>query len=137
MQNVHTIFANPAAARSYPHGVTNGDRRASRLSGFWACLTGAAAIALLLLFLDPVLQPEDCPNYGANGNASAFHNADWELWFPVVLLSWLALIAAEQALPVTRRHRGGVEVAARGVWAFALALVSSCCLCGSLSVVCH
>jgi hypothetical protein len=114
--------------------VTTEDRRPSRLSGFWACLSGAAAIALLLAFLDPVTRPEDCPNYGANGNASAFHNADWDVWFPVVLLSWLALIAVEQALPVTRRQRG---FAVRGVWAFALALVGSCCLCGSLSVVCH
>lgn len=92
---------------------------------------------LLLVFLDPVMRVEDCPNYGANGNASAFSDADWDLWFPLVLLSWLTLIVLEQALPVTRRHRGGVEVAARGVCAFALALVSSCCLFLDLSVVCH
>jgi hypothetical protein len=77
------------------------------------------------------MRREDCPNSGA------FHDADCDLWFPLVLLGRLALIALEQALPVTRRHRGGVEVAARGVCAFALALVSSCCLFLGLSVVCH
>ncbi|MEV4510371.1 hypothetical protein AB0K00_15565 [Dactylosporangium sp. NPDC049525] len=117
--------------------MIDGDGRGSRLSGFWACLTGGAAIALLLVFLDPVMRQEDCPNYGANGNASAFANADWDLWFPLVLLSWWALIAMEQVLPLTHRHRGRVEIAARGVCALALAVVSSCCLLMNVALVCH
>ncbi len=117
--------------------MATGDRRASRLSGFWAFLTGGAAIALLLLVLAPATSPSQCGNYRGNGNASAFDDAAWDLRLPVVLLSWMALIVLEQALPVTRRHRGGVEVAARGVWALALAVVTSCCLFLKLAVVCH
>jgi hypothetical protein len=137
VQNVHTIFANFTAARFYAHRVTNRDRLASWLSGFWACLTGGVGIAVLLVVLDPAMRTESCSNYGGNGNASAFGDTDWDLWFPLVLLGWWALIVMEQVLPVTRRQRGGVEVAARGVWALALAVVGSCCLMLKLVTMCH
>ncbi|SCG43863.1 hypothetical protein GA0070609_1381 [Micromonospora echinaurantiaca] len=111
--------------------------RPSRLSGFWACLVGGAAIAALLMVLDPVTRYEDCPNHGGNGNASAFDDASWDLWFPLVLLGWLGLVAVEQTLPVTRRHRGGVDVAVRAGSALVLCTVSSCCLFLNVAIVCR
>lgn len=111
--------------------------RSSRLSGFWACLVGGAAIASLLMLLDPITRYEDCANYGGNGNASAFDNASWDLWFPLILLGWLGLVVLEQTLPVTRRHRGGVEIAVRAGSALALSTLSSCCLFLDVAMVCH
>ena len=108
-----------------------------RFSGFWALLTGGAAIAVLLAVLDPITRPQDCANYGGNGNASVFDNPDWDLWFSLILVCWLAAIVVEQALPVTRRHRGGVEVAARALGAITLAIVSSCYLFLRVAVLCH
>ncbi|MER7457940.1 hypothetical protein [Micromonospora sp. NPDC126480] len=109
----------------------------SRLSGFWACLIGGAVIASLLMVLDPITRAEDCPNYGGNGNASAFDNAAWDLWFPLVLLGWLVLVLLEQTLPVTRRHRGGTDIAVRAASALSLSVVISCCLVLNVSVVCR
>ncbi|GAB3833170.1 hypothetical protein GCM10027610_026550 [Dactylosporangium cerinum] len=130
MQNVHTIFANLPRRRLYARSMI-------KFSGFWALLTGGAAIAVLLAVLDPITRPEDCANYGGNGNASAFDNPGWDLGFSLVLVCWLAAIAVEQTLPVTRRHRGGVEVAARALGALTLAVVASCYLFLQVAVLCH
>ncbi|GIG86236.1 hypothetical protein [Plantactinospora endophytica] len=117
--------------------MINGRGRPSRLSGFWVCLVGGAVIALLLTVLDPVTRYQDCPNYGGNGNASAFDNAAWDLWFPLVLLGWLVLVVLEQMLPVTWRHRGGPDIAVRAASAVALSISTSCCLFLNVAVVCH
>ncbi|WP_433363546.1 hypothetical protein ACQPZX_32340 [Actinoplanes sp. CA-142083] len=117
--------------------MINDGRRPSALAGFWTLLVGGAAIVLLLLFLHPVTQRTDCPNYGGNGNASAFRNPSWDLYFPLVLLAWIVLIAIEQVLPSTWRGRGGLEIAARTAIALVLPTVGSCCLFVTLATVCH
>lgn len=117
--------------------MTYPDGRPSRLSGFWACATGGAAIMLLLVVLDPKTRPEECSNYGGNGNASAFDNPGWDLGLLAILLSWIVLVTVEQVLPVTRRHRGGVAVVVRGVCALALTVVASCGPFLSLALLCH
>ncbi|PZV92672.1 hypothetical protein SAMN05443287_108189 [Micromonospora phaseoli] len=117
--------------------MINGRRRSSWLSGFWTCLVGGAVIATLLMVLDPIMRYEECPNYGGNGNASAFDNPAWEFWFPIVLLGWLVLVVLEQTLPVTRRHRSGAEVAVRAASAFTLSVLISCCLFLNVAVVCR
>ncbi|WP_432968660.1 hypothetical protein [Dactylosporangium sp. CA-233914] len=111
--------------------------RPSRLSGCWACLVGGAVIASLLLFLDPILRQGDCPNAGANGNASAFANSDWDFYLPLVMIGWVLLVLVEQALPVTWRQRNRFDVAVRAASALALSLSSSCCLFLQLATVCR
>jgi hypothetical protein len=111
--------------------------RPSALGGLWALLVGGVAIVGLLLFLQPVTQRAECPNYGGNGNASAFANSAWDLYLPLVLLAWVVLIGVEQLLPVTWRGRGGGEIAARAVVAVVVAVVGSCCLFLSLGTVCR
>ncbi len=117
--------------------MATGDQRASRLSGCWAFLTGGAAITLLLVVLDPITRPEDCANYGGNGNASAFDDPGWDLGLLAILLSWVVLVTVEQVLPVTRRHRGGAAVAVRGVCALALTVVAACGPFLSIALLCH
>jgi hypothetical protein len=117
--------------------VINDRRRSSALAGFWTLLVGGAAIVLLLLFLHPVTRRTDCPNYGGNGNASAFPNPVWDLYFPLVLFAWIVLIAAEQGFPSTWAGRGGLEIAARAAIALILSTVGSCCLFLTLGTLCH
>ncbi|MFY1693201.1 hypothetical protein [Plantactinospora sp. WMMB782] len=92
---------------------------------------------VLLLVLDPITRYEDCPNYGGNGNASSFDNPAWDLLFPLVLLGWLAMVVVEQTLPVTRRHRGGADVAVRAASAVTLSVLGSCCLFLNVATTCH
>ncbi|WP_432837421.1 hypothetical protein [Dactylosporangium sp. CA-092794] len=113
------------------------DARPSRLGGLWALLVGGAAIAALLVFLHPILDPSACPNAGAAGNASAFADPAWDLYFPLVLLCWIVSIAVEQALPVTWRHRTRAETALRATAALALSVTASCCLGLQVAVACH
>jgi hypothetical protein len=117
--------------------MTDEPGRPTRLGGFWTVLVGGGVIALLLTGLDPVMRQEDCPNYGAAGNASAFDNPDWDFYFPLVLLGWTALVVVEQVLPVTWRHRAGAALAVRVTSALLLSMSSSCCLFFHLAVVCH
>ncbi|GAA2600211.1 hypothetical protein GCM10010399_33740 [Dactylosporangium fulvum] len=101
------------------------------------CLVGFAVIVLLLVTLDPVMRYEDCPNYGANGNASAFDNPDWDLYFPLVLLGWVSLVIVEQVLPVTWRHRSDTEIAIRALSAITASVTLSCCLFLKFAAVCR
>lgn len=117
--------------------MIDNDRRPSALGGFWTLIVGGASIVLLLLFLHPVTRPADCPNYGGNGNASAFSNPAWDFVLPLTLAGWLVLIAVEQALPATYRGRGRFEVAARAVAALSLAAVGSCFLFLGVATICH
>lgn len=111
--------------------------RGSTLSGLWALLVGGPLIVLLLLVLNPVVSREDCPNYGGNGNASAFTDDRWELFLPGLFLFWIILIVVEQALPATWRDRDRVEVATRAGFALFLAVSGSCCSSLGLSTVCR
>jgi hypothetical protein len=105
--------------------------------GLWTFVVGGGAIALLLVSLDPVMRYEECPNYGGNGNASAFDDPNWDLWFPMVLLTWILLVGVEQMLPVTHRNRSSASVAARGLSVFTSAVVVSCCGWLKFAIVCH
>ncbi|WP_327004880.1 hypothetical protein OHA72_59390 [Dactylosporangium sp. NBC_01737] len=115
--------------------IDNG--RPSPFSGFWACLAGGAAIAALLLYLDPVVRSEDCPNYGGNGNASAFDDPGWDLGLMMLLIGWMAAVLVEQTLPRTWRHRSRAGAAGRAVAALLLVVASSCGLFLNVAVLCH
>ncbi len=112
-------------------------KRPSRLGGFWALLVGGAGIALLLAVLHPIMRFGDCANYGASGNASAFDNPAWDLYFPLVMLGWVVLIAVEQVLPVTWRNRSGAEIAVRATSALSLSMSISCAFVLNVALVCH
>jgi hypothetical protein len=111
--------------------------RPSLLSGLWACLVGGAFIAGLLAYLDPAREWEECPTYGGSGDSSAFENADWDLYFPLVLTGWVYLVVIEQALPITYRHRRRAIAVARGILAVAGTLLVSCYLLASVLLVCR
>jgi hypothetical protein len=55
----------------------------------------------------------------------------------VLMLGWLLLIALEQALPTTWRHRDGPAVALRAALALTTAVAASCFVVLPLEVVCH
>jgi hypothetical protein len=111
--------------------------RPSRLSGLWTLLIGGLLIGLLLVLLDPVLRQEDCPNFGASGNASAFSNPSWDLYLPLLTAGWVVLVIVEQVLPVTRRQRSRTEYGFRAAVAVGLALVGACCGVLPLELVCR
>jgi hypothetical protein len=113
------------------------DERASPLSGLWACVVGGLLIVVLLLFLDPVSRVEECPNYGAAGNASAFDDSGWDFFFPLVVLAWITLTIMEQALPVTWRGRSRVEGWVRAGAAVMASTTAGCCLALGLAVACR
>jgi hypothetical protein len=117
--------------------VTEDHDRPALLGGLWALLGGGLAIAVLLVILHPVTRQEDCSNYLAAGNASAFANSKWDFYLPVTLLGWVLLVALEQALPTSWRHRGGWAVTARSGGAVMLSVVGSCCVLAPLLLVCH
>jgi hypothetical protein len=109
----------------------------SRLSGFRVCLLGGAFFVVLLAVLQPITRFEDCPNYGGNGNASAFANPAWDFYLTLLLPGWVFLVVLEQTLSVTRRGRGGVDVAIRAAGAILLTTVASCGLFVNVAVLCH
>lgn len=110
-------------------------RRPSPLRGLWSFSVGGLILAGLVVALDPATRLEECPNYGGNGNASAFGNPLWDLCLPVLALGWIVAIVAEQFLPVTRR--GAADTVVRGVGAVGIAVVVSCCGLGRLLIMCH
>ncbi|GAB3332738.1 hypothetical protein RMN56_11540 [Micromonospora halotolerans] len=109
----------------------------SRLSGFRVCLVGGAFFVALLAVLQPITRFEDCPNYGGNGNASAFANPAWDFYLTLLLPGWVFLVVLEQTLSVTRRGRGGVDVALRAAGAILVTTIASCCLFVNVAALCH
>ena len=105
------------------------------LRGLWAALTGLAGLVLLLLYLDPITDQRRCPNWGANGNASAFGDERWDhLYLPLLVLAWLGAVLIEQVLPPARRSpaRG-----ARALAAVAVVVLAGCCGTFPLIVMCR
>ncbi|MER7280745.1 hypothetical protein ABT369_40565 [Dactylosporangium sp. NPDC000244] len=105
-----------------------------RLRGLWACLIGFAVLAVLVLYLNPITDQRQCPNWGGNGNASAFRDDRWDLYLPLLCTVWLAAVIVEQALPSARRSE------TRGARALAAVLITvgvGCCGVGPLLVVCR
>ncbi|WP_238009114.1 hypothetical protein KZZ52_25765 [Dactylosporangium sp. AC04546] len=74
---------------------------------------------------------EDCPNYQANGNASAFGSDGWDLGFPLILIGWMTAVVVEQAVSATRRSAG------RAAAAILLSVIGSCWLFANVAVVCR
>jgi hypothetical protein len=117
--------------------VTDDHPRPSPLGGLWAFLGGGTVMAVTVLLLHPVTRQQDCPNWGGNGNASVFRDPKWDLYLPVMALGWLALIVAEQVLPIAWRTRPAWMVAGRGLAALLTAGTLSCCGLLPLETLCH
>lgn len=111
-------------------------RRLSVADGFWAFIVGGTAIASTLLALDPVTRQEDCPNYGAAGNASAFDNPNWDGYLVLAVIGWFSAVFIEVGLLATSRRRRAVDVALRATCVFILTILISC-QCLGLLIVCH
>ncbi|GIF05187.1 hypothetical protein [Actinoplanes siamensis] len=107
------------------------------LAGFRALLVGAVLLTVLTVALRPATDVRDCPNYGGNGNASAFPDESWDLFYPLLLLAWLLTVVVEQLLPVTWNGRGAGLIVARGLLAVTVALTASCCAGLKLLLLCH
>lgn len=122
-----------------PYGGPVADDRVypSLLAGFWSLVVGGLALVVVIVTLDPITRQEDCPNYGASGNASAFADPVWDLYLPLMAFAWITFVAVEQILPGTRRHRSWGAWVARAAAALVVAVVGSCCLVVSLSIVCR
>ncbi|WP_426507026.1 hypothetical protein ACPPVO_53130 [Dactylosporangium sp. McL0621] len=105
-----------------------------RLRGLWACLAGLAGLVLLVLYLDPITDKHQCPNWGANGNASAFRDERWDVYLPLLVVVWIGAVLVEQVLPPARRSPArGV----RAVAAVVVAVVAGCCGGFPLIVMCR
>jgi hypothetical protein len=113
------------------------ETRPAPLGGFWAFLAGGALLIALLAYAHPIIDPAQCPNAHAAGNASAFADPAWDVRLPVAMLGWLLLVAAEQALPTTWRHRDRAAVALRAALALTIAAGASCFVLLPLETVCR
>lgn len=111
--------------------------RGARLGGFRVLLGGAAGIMALLVYLNPAVRREGCPNAGGNGNASAFGDSRWDLGMIVILVVWMIAVVVEQTLPSTWRHRGNADVALRAIAAPLVAVTASCCFVLKFVALCH
>lgn len=133
--NLYTARSGSALAASYHRWVENSAPSPSRLGGFWACLAGGLVLALLLGYLRPIHDPADCPN--VTGNASAFADPAWDLYLPLLAFGWLVLVAMEQALPSTWRHRSALAVTLRATLAIGVVIAVSCVVVAPLEAVCR
>jgi hypothetical protein len=108
-----------------------------RLRGLWALLVGGAGLGLLMLYLDPITDQHDCPNWGGNGNASAFHDENWDLYLPLLCVAWMVAVLVEQFLPPARRGPGDLSRGLRALAAALITVTASCCGVLPLSLMCH
>jgi hypothetical protein len=123
-------------ARTMPQ-MRDDHARPSPLGGLWACVVGGLLLAVLLVFLDPVSGVRDCPNYGGNGNASAYPDPAWDLFFPLLTLLWVSSVVVEQFLAETWQHRSRTEGAVRALVAVGSSMYASFFLVVSFAAVCH
>jgi hypothetical protein len=98
---------------------------------------GGALVMMLTVALRPATDVRDCPNYGGNGNASAFPNEIWDLFYPLLLLGWLVAVVVEQLLPVTWNGRKAGLIVARALFAVTITLTASCGAGFKLLLLCH
>ncbi|XVU28344.1 hypothetical protein ACQPZJ_15260 [Actinoplanes sp. CA-054009] len=87
--------------------------------------------------LQPITDVRDCQNYNASGNASAFSDGMWDLYYPALLLLWLWVIFVEQLLPVTWNGRRTILIVARALLAVMAWLTASCWAGFNLLLLCH
>jgi hypothetical protein len=111
-------------------------RRLSVVDGFWAFVIGGTAITSTLLSLDPVTRQEDCPNFGAAGNASAFDNPNWDGYLVLAVIIWFSAVFIEVGLLATSRRRRAADVALRATCVLTLTILISC-QCLGLLIVCN
>jgi hypothetical protein len=112
-------------------------KRRSPLAGFWALLVGGALLTMLTVALRPVTDVRDCPNYGGSGNASAFPDEMWDLYYPLLLLGWLCAVVIEQLLPVSWNGRKAGSIVARALLAVTVALFAACGAGIQVLAICH
>ena len=115
----------------------SGGPRAPWTSGFRVLILGGIVLIGLLLYLRPATDVTQCPNYGGNGNASAFPDERWDGYLILGIPVWLLFIGLEQILPVTARGRSGAAVVGRAIIALMVAVLGSCCGLGPLLILCH
>jgi hypothetical protein len=106
-------------------------------SGFRILLLGGVLMIGLLIYLQPITDRTGCPNYGGNGNASAFADERWDAYFILGVPVWLVLISIEQLLPPTWRARSGAAVAARAIAALFAAVLGSCVILSPFLIMCR
>lgn len=132
------FYCDPMTGDQHYRPLTDGGPRPHPLRGFWALIGGGLVITAVIVALDPITRQEDCPNYHAAGNASAFADPVWDLNLTVMGLGWIALTTLEQFLPVTHRGwNGWFGAIARAMIAITLSVVGCCCLIGRLLIMCH
>ena len=92
---------------------------------------------VLTVALRPITDVRDCLYYGGSGNASAFRDESWDLFYPLVLLLWLSAVIVEQLTPATWNGRTAGPIVARALLAVTIAL-TACCGAGiRLLALCH
>jgi len=111
--------------------------RPTPLGGLWALLLGGLFLIAAVVYARPTLDPAQCSNAGAAGNASSFADPAWDARLPLFVLGWLTLVGIEQTLPTTWRHRPAAVVALRAALAFSVVIVASCALVVPLETVCR
>jgi len=111
--------------------------RSKPLAGLWACVVGGLLLAALLVFLDPVSTQRECPNYGGNGNASAYPNPIWDLLFPALALLWVGCVVTEQCLAETWQGHSRLEGAVRASVAVLVSMYAAFFMIVSFAFVCR
>lgn len=111
-----------------PAVTDDDDPPPSLLGGFRALLVGAVGFFILWQVLQPITEPEDCPNYGGSGSGStsAFSDPAWSFYLPMLLFGWIVLVILEQVLPSTWDYRSRWIGALRATAAILIVLVASC-----------
>ena len=92
---------------------------------------------MLTVALRPITDVRECRNYGGSGNASAFRDESWDLFYPLALLLWLSAVIVEQLIPVTWNGRAAGRIIARALLAVAVALTACCGAGVRLLALCH
>jgi len=108
--------------------------RPSPVRGLWSFGAGGLFLAGLLVALDPITRPEDCPNYGGTGDGSVFADPAWNVFVPLLALIWIAATIVEQFLPFARRSRA--DSITRATAAIGISVIASCCGIGQLITHC-
>lgn len=111
--------------------------RPTPLGGFWALLLGGLFLAATVVYAHPTVDPSQCPNAHAAGNAGAFSDPAWDTRLPLLVLAWITLVMIEQTLPTSWRHREPAAAALRAALAVSVTIAAACFVVVPLETVCH